>query len=520
MKDYNLYSKMEFVKMLLNNTPIAYVILDREYRIHFINESFVKLRKLDPNNTIGNKCYNLSNAGVRCGNCAVAKAFITKENVLVKRKDILHDQTLRFIDDYAIPLQLNEKGEVEFILEIMIDRTTEMIKREQRNKDYDEILNILSNLLEAKDSYTAKHSDNVRRIALNLALACNLERDQLLDISIAASLHDIGKVKIPDSIINKQGKLTDEEFFMIKNHPVYSYEMLENLSSFNHIREIAKHHHERIDGFGYPDKLKDNDISIGSKIIAIADTYDAITTTRSYRKSLSHEYAIDEIKRVSGTQLDSSLVDIFVELDFTSFKNSIFEIPKKSKGNVVERVITQVSNTVTEDSTEMKNLSDLDLNNLLLKIFNATPCGYIILNKDFNLDYASDFVFKYFDIDDNDKLKDIIIHSTKDLIEETFTTKSITKATKEIINNSLHKIFDIFIVPLINHNNSVGSVIQVIIDRTDEIVLDRTRASDFNKIIHILDEIYDSKKEDTDHQNLSPQIIELQNRLKELIERI
>ena len=126
-------SKTELFRLLVDNTPVAYIILDDEYRIHYINENFLKLRKLDPQATLGEICYNISNAGVRCHQCAVSQALKTGQKAMVSRKDIMPDKSVRFIDDYAIPLYKDKKTGKQFILEIMLNRTKEMIAREQRD---------------------------------------------------------------------------------------------------------------------------------------------------------------------------------------------------------------------------------------------------------------------------------------------------------------------------------------------------------------------------------------------------
>ncbi len=517
-----LNNKIELIKMFIDNTPIAYVVLDREYRIHYINKSFVKLRKLDMNTTIGNKCYNLSNGGVRCANCAVAQTLSSGKAAFVTRKDILQEGTVRFIDDYAIPLQYDENNQVEFVLEIMIDRSKEMMAREQRNKDYDEILSMLSVLLESKDRYTANHSDNVRKLSLNLAFALGMSQEEAFEISVAASLHDMGKVTIADSIINKNGKLTDEEFFQMKNHPVASFDILEGLSSFKKMGHIARHHHERVDGNGYPDGLTGDEISIGAKIVAIADTYDAMTTTRSYRKSLSHDYAVQEITRVAGKQLDADIAKVFVEMDFENMVDGVYE-KKKPRKNHFERVITQIDNSPPKED-EMKNLSQLDMNNLLMEIFKSTPCGYLLLDKNQNIQFISDYLMDYFDIADNDTIgmnwQEFLgldnISITTSAISACVHSGKTEHLRQECVINSRSMIFDVYGVPIYDGDNNLECIIGITIDRTKEIELKRSREKDFDRLIDKLNTILLAKKEETDEINLSQSIAQLQERINQL----
>ncbi len=172
----------------------------------------------------------------------------------------------------------------------------------------------ISNALDTKDSYTNGHSLRVTLYSMILAKQLGLDEDYMEDIEIAGLLHDIGKIAMPKSILCKNGKLTDEEFAIMKSHPVRGEKIVINIKKLQMISEWVKSHHERWDGKGYPDALKGENIPLAGRIIALADTYDAMTSTRPYRTALSHETAISEIKRCAGTQFDPRLADIFVSL--------------------------------------------------------------------------------------------------------------------------------------------------------------------------------------------------------------
>lgn len=166
--------------------------------------------------------------------------------------------------------------------------------------------------LDAKDEYTHGHSMRVTLYSLALAKALNLPDDLLEEIETAGLLHDIGKIAIPEKILLKPGKLTEEEFAVIKMHPELGERLVNGIEKLKIISNWLKSHHERYDGGGYPEGLAGEQIPISSRIIAIADTYDAMTSSRSYRQALPHETAIEEIKRCSGTQFDPELARIFV----------------------------------------------------------------------------------------------------------------------------------------------------------------------------------------------------------------
>ena len=133
-------------------------------------------------------------------------------------------------------------------------------------------------------------------------------------LSWAAILHDIGKIGISEKILNKPGKLTQEEFLRIQEHPEKGYTILKPIEQLNESLSAIRHHHERYDGNGYPSGLKGKEIPLYARVIAIADTYDAMTSARSYRAHISHEDALAEIVSVKGKQLDPELVEIFVKL--------------------------------------------------------------------------------------------------------------------------------------------------------------------------------------------------------------
>lgn len=175
----------------------------------------------------------------------------------------------------------------------------------------------ISFALDAKDPYTHGHSLRVTLYSLILANELHLDDQVLEEIETAGLLHDIGKIGIPQSILCKPGKLTDEEFEVMKSHPVQGEKMVENIKKLKMIANWLRTHHERWDGRGYPSGLKGEEIPISARIIALADTYDAMTSTRSYRKALDHEIAMEEIKKCSGTQFDPKLAEIFVNLSDT-----------------------------------------------------------------------------------------------------------------------------------------------------------------------------------------------------------
>ena len=170
--------------------------------------------------------------------------------------------------------------------------------------------------LETKDQYTRDHSKKVAGIALTMARRIpEITRRQLREIRLGALLHDIGKIGVPLTILHKQGPLTDEEWAVVRQHPEFGSRILEPVARFApEVQRIVRHEHERWDGRGYPDQLAGEDIPLGSRLIMVADTYDAICSTRPYRKALSKNAAMKVIADGAGTQFDPSLVPVFAEV--------------------------------------------------------------------------------------------------------------------------------------------------------------------------------------------------------------
>ncbi|MPN19721.1 Cyclic di-GMP phosphodiesterase response regulator RpfG [bioreactor metagenome] len=168
------------------------------------------------------------------------------------------------------------------------------------------------------------HSTNVMKYTEMICHGILMEEEEKDKIMISSNLHDIGKIGIDDSILKKDGKLTDEEYRKMKLHPVIGASIIGDINGFEEISTIIKYHHERYDGKGYPSGLKGEEIPLGSQIIAIADAFDAITTNRVYRKSLGYVTAIDILKYEKGKQFNSELVDIFIrELEKNHMQNHI-----------------------------------------------------------------------------------------------------------------------------------------------------------------------------------------------------
>lgn len=210
------------------------------------------------------------------------------------------------------------RGASDLVPQHLAERTDAIVDRIERGDgEYRTALSMISALtaaIDAKDHYTYAHSKNVARYAANLAVAAGLNDDQVRTIYAAGLLHDIGKISVPETILKKTGKLSDEEYQIMKEHVNSSIEMIRHLPEMDYLVPAVLGHHERWDGKGYPRGIAGEEIPVSARCLAIADVFDAMTTDRPYRKGLPLEYAVQEIENGAGTQLDPQLARTFARL--------------------------------------------------------------------------------------------------------------------------------------------------------------------------------------------------------------
>jgi putative nucleotidyltransferase with HDIG domain len=201
-------------------------------------------------------------------------------------------------------------------LESLVAARTEQLRKAMTDleRSYDVTLEALGDALDLKDAETEGHSKRVTAFTIAIARAMGLPKEEISVIARGAFLHDIGKMAIPDNILRKPGKLTHEETLVMREHCYRGYQMLRKISFLSEACDIVYSHQERFDGTGYPRGLRSEEIPLGARIFSIADTLDAITCDRPYRKAQSLEAARAEIKRCSGTQFDPDIVEVFLSM--------------------------------------------------------------------------------------------------------------------------------------------------------------------------------------------------------------
>ena len=197
-----------------------------------------------------------------------------------------------------------------------VEKKTQEItaQNEKLERIYKQIVMTLSGAIDAKDTYTNGHSARVAAYSREIARRAGYSKEMQNDIYMIGLLHDVGKIGIPDAIINKPAKLTEEEYAVIKTHPITGAEILKNITEFPKLITGARWHHERYDGGGYPDGISGEDIPTEARIIAVADAYDAMSSRRSYRDALPQQQVRSEVEKGKGTQFDPQYAKIMLAM--------------------------------------------------------------------------------------------------------------------------------------------------------------------------------------------------------------
>ena len=228
------------------------------------------------------------------------------------------------------------------------------IEKKENKKITLQLMKSLSTTIEAKDEYTRGHSRRVAQYAALVAKNLGWTNQEIENIKSCAYLHDIGKIGIPDQILNKPGQLTEDELNLIKQYPIIGQDILKNITIIPHLGEVTRSHHEHYDGTGYPDGLKGNEIPIQARIIALCDSYDSMNSKRIYRNALSFEQIKEEITKNAGTQFDPEITQIFLKLmDNGSLFNLEHEIIPLHE-NTIDKFISDVVSTI-QDQEDTKN---------------------------------------------------------------------------------------------------------------------------------------------------------------------
>ncbi|MEW6067885.1 MAG: HD-GYP domain-containing protein [Nitrospirota bacterium] len=242
-------------------------------------------------------------------------SFITKSMVCVpvKSKDVILGALQAINKKHGIFDEADKEALMTLANQVAIAIENANLYQELRDTFYG-TAEALAETIEKRDPYTGGHTRRVMNYSYAIGEVIGLSRKELDDLKLTAILHDVGKIGVRDSILLKEGKLDPEEIEKMNMHSKYGSDILSHIKQLKDVTSGVRSHHERIDGKGYPDNLKGEEIPIIARIIAVADTFDAMTSDRPYRKALSFEVAFEELRRHAGTQFDKNIVEAFISV--------------------------------------------------------------------------------------------------------------------------------------------------------------------------------------------------------------
>ena len=319
-------SIMEELNNILDNVPMMYAYKDTKNNILKVNQVFAEMYKCKTEELIDIPTKKLFPENYKEYYEQDLKILKTKKPIIGKIQCYKIDGKTITVESTKIPI-FNKKGKISNIV-LFNHNITEKLKQEKElevktKKLFEQKSEILANykqtiislvdLIEQRDYYTAGHSHRVATYAVKIAEAMNFSVKEIDLLRQIALLHDIGKVAIPDSILLKPGKLTKQEFNIIKNHSLLGFDVISKIPMFNDFSQIILSHHERYNGSGYPKGLKKEEIPILASILSVADSFDAMTSTRIYNKTKTIDEALNELKEGSGTLFDPKIVKVALE---------------------------------------------------------------------------------------------------------------------------------------------------------------------------------------------------------------
>ncbi|MBM4137475.1 MAG: HD domain-containing protein [Nitrospira sp.] len=292
----------------------------------------IALRKSVIKEIIGKRCYEIMHNGSK----PIEACPLLKSKTMEKTEKVEYfEKSLNRHFMGCITPVLSEDGRIKSYIASIIDITETKIKENKLIKSREAFLNMLretdhsykelkeiykaiilsfANAIDAKSRWTKGHSERVTNYAIAIAKEIGLKAKDIETLRIASLLHDIGKIGTYDVILDKPGRLNDEELALVRMHPVKGEEILKPVRQLQQIFPIIRHHHERIDGNGYPDRLRGEEIPFFARIVHVADSFDSMTADRPYRPAPGKEYAVSELKKYSGTQFDPRAAEAFLRV--------------------------------------------------------------------------------------------------------------------------------------------------------------------------------------------------------------
>lgn len=314
-----------------NSSPHGWLVIDRDFKIVFVNNSFCELWHIDRSELLGQSLVdvfyggkkqddNNSYYGPLIETMDTGKAFPLVEACLANPYD---NSFVWYLSSTFLLRDNNEDPEYAVGIYVGINKFKVIEKKlDAINMN---IIRAFCKAIGIRDAYTKQHSEHVAALMVELAEYMKLPSEDVTISYLAGIVHDIGKIGVSEQILNKAGALTDNEYESVKRHSVKGADILSDIDGFDLISNIVRHHHERYDGRGYPSGLKSDEIPIYSRMMAICDAYDAMTSERCYRRPYTASQALDEIRRCAGTQFDPEISAVFIEYMEQSGRLSVDE---------------------------------------------------------------------------------------------------------------------------------------------------------------------------------------------------
>lgn len=293
-----------------------FIIIDHDFKVQFVNNAFCQWVEKEENELLGFSIVDLFYNG--------KQPDLLGDYYYPLLKTLQDNKELSGVECYLpIPKKDNwclvntylhrfETGHPQYVAAcyVVIDKYKAV---ENRLKGISvSVIKSFAKAIDARDDYTGKHSEHVAKLMVDFAEYLGLNEDEVSLAYLSGMVHDIGKVGVPEKILNKPTRLDEHEFAFIKRHPDLGAEILSEINELEEIAEVVRYHHERYDGTGYPKGLQGNRIPLMSRMLALCDSYDAMTTVRCYRKSFAPARALQEIEKASGTQFDPNFSKAFI----------------------------------------------------------------------------------------------------------------------------------------------------------------------------------------------------------------
>lgn len=294
------------------------MVTGTDYTVRQVNRAFCEAFEVTPEEAIGRRCYEIVHRTKEPPQqCCAPVVFSTAQPQITESNEIIEGRATSLSVSPVIGPDGQVNGTVHIFKDVSESRRQELQStqlNQQLVESFKGITGAMSYVLESRDPYTAGHSNKVAEMAVTVGREMGLNENELEGLLMAGQLHDIGKAAIPLDILNKPGKLTEHEFGMIKAHPVTAYQALSAISFPWPIADIVRHHHERMDGSGYPDGIAGEEIHPWARILAVCDTVEAMTAHRPYRAALKMQDAFEVLKSGSGKAYDPEVVEICISV--------------------------------------------------------------------------------------------------------------------------------------------------------------------------------------------------------------